>query len=153
MLFVTLFVTPDFLEYIYSDTIFTVLIPKTKRSLSMNIKLWASAVCLGTIVSQSCVDHYLPEPEVEACTVTVSFADDVNPIINTSCAIPGCHNGDNGADKNWTVFSNFQSNKDDVKDRITRPPGTPGHMPAAGSITAEQIQTIVCWVDQGGQNN
>ncbi len=119
----------------------------------MNIKLWASAACLVTFLSQSCVDHYLPEPEVEACTVTVSFADEVNPIINTSCAIPGCHNGDNGADKNWTVFSNFQSNKDDVKDRITRPPGTPGHMPAAGSITDEQIQTIVCWVDQGGQNN
>jgi len=32
MLFVTLFVTHNFLEYIYSDTIFTVLIPKTKRS-------------------------------------------------------------------------------------------------------------------------
>ena len=153
MFFVTLFVTHNFLEYIYSDTIFTVLIPKTKRSASMNIKLWASAACLVTIVSQSCVDHYLPEPEVGACTVTVSFADEVNPIINTSCAIPGCHNGDNGADKNWTVFSNFQSHKEQVKDRITRPAGTPGHMPASGSITDEQIQTIVCWVDQGGQNN
>jgi hypothetical protein len=119
----------------------------------MNIKFGAFAGCLITFLFQSCVDHYLPEPEIEACSATVSFADQVNPIINTSCAIPGCHNGDNGADKNWTVFSNFQSNKEDVKDRITRPPGTPGHMPAAGSITDEQIQTIVCWVDQGGLNN
>ncbi len=63
----------------------------------MNIKLWASAACLVTFLSQSCVDHNLPEPEVGACSVTVSFADEVNPIINTSCAIPGCHNGDNGA--------------------------------------------------------
>jgi hypothetical protein len=31
-LFVTLFVTHKFLENIYSNTIFTVLIPKTKRS-------------------------------------------------------------------------------------------------------------------------
>jgi hypothetical protein len=119
----------------------------------MNIKLGASATCLVIFLFQSCVDHNLPELEVEACSATVSFADEVNPIINTSCAIPGCHNGDNGAEKNWTVFTNFQSNKEDVRDRITRPAGTPGHMPAVGSITDEQIQTIVCWVDQGGQNN
>ncbi|HZI23551.1 MAG TPA: hypothetical protein VFD46_00655 [Chryseolinea sp.] len=119
----------------------------------MNIKLGAFAVCLVTFFSQSCVDHNLPEPDVEACSATVSFSSQVNPIINTSCAIPGCHNGDNGADKNWTIFSNFQANKADVKDRITRPPGTSGHMPAVGSITQQQIETIVCWVDQGGQNN
>ena len=119
----------------------------------MNIKLWAFATCSAIFLFQSCVDHNLPEPEVGGCSATVSFADEVNPIISTTCAIPGCHNGDNGADKNWTIFSNLQSNKDDVKDRITRPPGAPGHMPAVGSITDEQIQTIVCWVDQGAPNN
>lgn len=119
----------------------------------MRIKIFAGGICLGLIAFQSCVDHTLPEPEIDPCTVTVSFVSDIKPIIDTSCALTGCHNGDNGADRNWTVFSNFQTKRANVKDRITRPPGTPGHMPAAGSITDDQIQSIVCWVDQGGLNN
>jgi hypothetical protein len=119
----------------------------------MRIKIFAGAIGICLIAFQSCVDHNLPEAEIDPCTVTVSFVTDIQPIINTSCALTGCHNGDNGADKNWTVFSNFQTKRANVKDRITRPPGTPGHMPAAGSITDDQIQSIVCWVDQGGLNN
>jgi hypothetical protein len=116
--------------------------------------MFAGLICLCLcIFFQSCVDHNLPEPEIDECVATISFANDIKPIIDTSCALTGCHNGDNGADKNWTVFSNFQTKRANVKDRITRPVGTPGHMPAAGSITDEQIQTIVCWVDQGGVNN
>lgn len=118
----------------------------------MNLRLTVVLICLGVIVIQSC-DHSLPEPEIDPCAQTISFQNDVKPIINSSCALSGCHNGDNGADKNWTVFTNFQGKRANVKDRITRPPGTPGHMPAAGSITNVQIQTIVCWVDQGGLNN
>ncbi len=98
-------------------------------------------------------DSSLPEVEIDECGGTVSFASDVKPIVDTSCAITGCHNGDNGADKNWTVFANFQSKSSNVKDRITRPAGADGHMPASGSITEDEIQTIVCWVDQGAKNN
>jgi hypothetical protein len=119
----------------------------------MNIRLRAVLVCLTILTLQSCVDHNLPEPEIDECGGTVSFQNDVKPIINLSCAISGCHNGDIGADRNWTVFTNFQNKRASVKDRITRPPGTPGHMPATGSITPDQLQTIVCWVDQGGLNN
>jgi hypothetical protein len=121
----------------------------------MNIKMLACAICLGAIAIQGCENNGLPEPPpvIEGCPDPISFENDVRPIINTSCALPGCHNGDNGADKNWTVFSNFQSKRANVKDRITRPPGTPGHMPAVGALTPNEIQTIVCWVDQGGLPN
>lgn len=121
----------------------------------MKIKILICAICIGTVVFQSCEYNELPEPPpvIEGCPETISFANDIKPIIDTSCALTGCHNGDNGADRNWTVFNNFQSKRANVKDRITRPPGTPGHMPAKGSLTTDQIQTIVCWVDQGGLNN
>jgi len=121
----------------------------------MNIKLLSCAVCLGSIAFQSCEYNELPEPVpiTAECPDVISFQNDIKPIIDTSCAFTGCHNGDNGPDKNWTVFTNFQNKRANVKDRITRPAGTAGHMPAAGSITQDQIQTIVCWVDQGGLNN
>ena len=120
----------------------------------MNIKMLACAVCLIAIAIQSCEYNDLPEPpaEVEGCD-PISFQNDIEPIINSSCALTGCHKGDNGADKNWTVFGNFQAKRANVKDRINRPPGTPGHMPAQGSITRAEIEMITCWVDQGGLDN
>jgi hypothetical protein len=121
----------------------------------MKIKLLACAIGLSVIVFQSCEYNELPEPPpvTDDCPVPISFENAVRPIINESCAIPNCHNGDNGADKNWTILSNFQAKKANVKDRINRPPGTPGHMPAEGSITPAQIEIISCWVDQGGLAN
>src|SRR5688572_16441518 len=114
----------------------------------MKIKLLACAFFFCVIVIQSCVDHALPETEVDPCSAEFSYDAEVKPIINTSCAISGCHHGSLGADSNWTVFTTFQGKSANVKDRITRPPGTPIHMPAVGSLTSDQIQTIVCWVDQ-----
>ena len=121
----------------------------------MKMKLLACTVFLAVIVIQSCDNNSLPEPPpvVEGCPDVISFESEIKPIINSSCATPGCHNGDNGPDRNWTVFSNVQGKRLSIKDRINRPPGTPGHMPAVGSLTADQIETITCWVDQGGLNN
>jgi hypothetical protein len=121
----------------------------------MNMKLLACTVCLGVILIQSCEYNDLPEPPpvTAECPEPISFQNDVKPIIESSCALTGCHNGDNGAERNWTVFTNFQTKRANVKDRINRPPGTPGHMPAAGSITPAEIEIISCWVDQGGLNN
>jgi hypothetical protein len=123
---------------------------KTRNSLAA---ISALCILLFIVILQSCVDHTLPEVNIDECGGTVSYASQVKPIVDTSCAIAGCHNGDNGADKNWTVFTNFQSKSSNVKDRITRPAGADGHMPASGSITEDEIQTIVCWVDQGAKNN
>jgi len=118
----------------------------------MKIKLLA--VCAAIFLIQSCAYDELPEPvEPGPCDEPVSYSAQVQPIVNTSCAISGCHNGDLGPDKNWTVFDTFQGKSAEVKDRINRPAGTPGHMPAAGAITPDEIQKITCWVDQGSQNN
>jgi hypothetical protein len=120
----------------------------------MKIKLLFSVCFFILIALPSCVDHNLEEPEIDECGANVvSFADDIGPIIDTSCAIPGCHNGDNGAERNWTIFGNFQSKRASVRDRVTRPVGVPGHMPLVGALTPDEIQLIVCWVDQGGENN
>jgi hypothetical protein len=100
----------------------------------------------------SCASHEfpsytcLPEP--------VSYDTDIRPIILSKCAITDCHNGDNGADKNWTDFDLFQENainglvKYNVTNRIM-----PLASSTAGPLSQEQINAIACWVDQGAQNN
>ena len=121
-------------------------------------RLALAGICAVVAASvASCVDHSAPESEFGCNTAeTVSFANQINPIIQTNCVIVGdggCHNGGNGASLDWRVFSNFQSHALNVKDRITRPANAAGHMPKIGSITDAQIRLIVCWVEQGAQNN
>jgi len=110
------------------------------------------------VTVQSCVDHKSEAIDPYDCDAfkEVSFEIDIQPIINSNCAIVGdggCHNGGNGADLDWRVFSNFQSHASSVKDRVTRPVGATGHMPKVGEITDGQIKLLVCWVEQGALDN
>lgn len=109
-----------------------------------------SALLMATAcVSDS--EEDLVEMTEGQCATTVSFQSEINTIINTSCAIPGCHNGDNGASRNWTIFSNVEDNAQALRARTTA-----RTMPPPGSgvtITDEEIDLIACWVQQGAQNN
>ncbi|MCB0494457.1 MAG: hypothetical protein KDC93_18795 [Cyclobacteriaceae bacterium] len=78
----------------------------------------------------------------------VSFDVQIKPIINTKCAITGCHNGDNGANRNWTVFSNVKANAANIKMLTGN-----RTMPQTGSLTQDQIDLIACWVDDGAKDN
>jgi hypothetical protein len=132
--------------------------PVFAKLFGMNMTHFRSFIFSGLflfVFLYSCVDHDLPSSAVPICTSLdeISFSADVKPIVTQKCAISGCHNGDNGSDKNWTVFDNFQSHSANVQDRITRPIGAAGHMPKVGSLTDAQIQTIYCWVAQGAKQN
>lgn len=96
--------------------------------------------------SQGCV--FTKSTSVARGNTGISFAAQIQPIINTKCALTGCHNGDNGAERNWTVFSNVKTNAANIKTRTGN-----GSMPATGSLTQEQINLIACWVDDGALDN
>lgn len=64
----------------------------------------AVIVVLIIMIVQSCVDHTLPEIEIDTCAGTPSYLTEVKPIIDTSCAITGCHNGDNGSEQELDGF-------------------------------------------------
>jgi hypothetical protein len=102
------------------------------------------------ITAESCVSHDFPEYTCSG--ETISFTDQVRPIITEKCAIPDCHNGDNGPDKNWTNFSLFQNKSAEAKRRVTHRIMPPAES-TGGPLSQEQINTIACWVDQGSQDN
>lgn len=110
-----------------------------------------SIICLGLIGLDSCVYHDFPE---YVCSEEISFANHVQPILSTKCAISGCHNGDMGPDLNWTNFEQFGKRVQSglVKYRVTHGIMPPSYSPE-GPLTQEQINTIACWSDQGGLNN
>ena len=79
-----------------------------------------------------------------------SFASSIKPILNDNCATSGCHNGDNGAPFNWTVFTNVQNSAVNIKTRT----GNKSMPPAgSGTLSQGQIDLIACWVDDGAKNN
>jgi len=123
------------------------MIRKSTHSIFFLVFVWA--------LFQACVNHDIGKQCV--LNSTVSFSNDIKPIITSNCAIQGqndkCHNGDNGADLNWTVLSNFQQHAQEVKRRIQLPQSNADHMPREGAITDQQIQLIICWVEQGAQDN
>lgn len=99
----------------------------------------------------SCVSHDFPE---YVCDQDYTFTDDILPIVETKCAISGCHNGDMGGGLNWNDFEEFQKRAESglVKFRVTNRIMPPSNSPA-GPLTQEQIDAIACWTDMGALNN
>jgi hypothetical protein len=81
----------------------------------------------------------------------VSYLDDIKPILEVNCIKSGCHNGDNGAQRNWSVFSNVQAKALKIKEFTGN-----GTMPldiAPTGLPQNQRDLIACWVDDGAKNN
>lgn len=76
----------------------------------------------------------------------VSFNDHIKPIIETSCAVNNCHNGNQFPD--FRQFNNIQSNAAKIKELTGN-----RTMPDEGTLTQNQIDMIACWVDDGAPAN
>jgi hypothetical protein len=107
------------------------------------------------IIAEGCVNHNLEPSLVIDCSGinTVSFASDIQPIINSNCAISGCHNGDLGADIDWTDPVKFKNRAGEASRRVRLPSSHSHHMPRTGEISLDEITLIVCWAEQGASIN
>ena len=94
-------------------------------------------------------------------SVTASWKNDIEPIINTRCAIPNCHGA--GFVNGPGPLINYDAVRIaaiDIKSAVVS-----GFMPAEEStisftvepshnpLTGDQIKKIACWVDSGAPNN
>ncbi|MFY0654760.1 MAG: hypothetical protein JXQ96_22200 [Cyclobacteriaceae bacterium] len=78
----------------------------------------------------------------------VSYTNSIKSIIETDCAISGCHvSGTSRVD--LTIFNNIAGNAAGIKSRTGS-----GDMPRGGrTLTQTQKDLIACWVNDGAQNN
>ncbi len=93
-------------------------------------------------------EELFPVETFECDPATVTFEAVVKPIIDTNCAIAGCHVPGTGR-VNLQNFDVIVFNREDIRTRvITR------DMPRAGlSLTSLEVNQIVCWIDSGAQDN
>ena len=93
----------------------------------------------------------------------VSFQNDIEPILDARCAIPGCHSGGNPTGGlNMETYANFQRGGqsgptfipgDGQNSRVVqRIDG--GGMPQIGPpLDDDQIQLFIDWIDEGAEDN
>ena len=90
-----------------------------------------------------------PPPTTSCAGVNPSFTADVLPLIQTKCAIAGCHAaGSTNAGGPFTTFAQISAKASDIKAQVSA-----GTMPKSGTISASQKTTLICWVNNGALNN
>lgn len=96
------------------------------------------------ITSQSCTKETIPQKDFDCSTVT--FEQTIFPIFEQSCNNAGCHGGAsyNGTFTSYEAIKAIADNgmlKTRVLDEMT--------MPKNGSLTANELDQIKCWLDAG----
>lgn len=82
--------------------------------------------------------------------ITPKFAADVQPIINSLCATnSSCHaSGSTNSGGAFTNYTQISGRKSNIRTAILS-----GIMPQSGTISQSQINSIICWIDNGGLND
>ncbi len=114
----------------------------------LRLKTVSVAVLLLTTALVACkkdAENYAPN-----CSGTKSFATDVSPIIQNSCAVSsGCHGSGSSSGPG------FLSTHQQVFNARTqiRAAVASGRMPQGGALTNAQKDALLCWIDAGAPNN
>ncbi len=107
-----------------------------------------SVSLLVVILTSSCSRDNIEElyglPDFVCDPEQVSFSSVIQPIIQTNCAISGCHVSGTGL-PNFQDVNQIKFNAVEIKDR-TRSLDMPR---GGGSLSQEEIDLISCWVDSG----
>jgi hypothetical protein len=78
-----------------------------------------------------------------------SFTTDVNPIIQSYCAISGCHaSGSTNGPGALTTYQQVFNNRSAIRTAVAN-----GSMPQNSTLSTSQKTAIICWIDNGGTNN
>ena len=88
-----------------------------------------------------------------SCPDTISYSNQIKPMIDLNCSTSGCHDATNSGGYNLTTYSNIAANANTILSVIKQEPGY-SPMPLGGAQLADSlIQQFECWVIQGKLEN
>jgi hypothetical protein len=106
-----------------------------------------------SILITSCAKDKI-KPVVVDCKNTISYINDLQPVLNLNCTVAGCHNStDVAAGRVYETHANLASNPAEVLNSFTAV-GTSAFMPQGGTQLKDSIiDKFRCWINQGKKNN
>jgi uncharacterized membrane protein len=118
-----------------------------RKSMNAGFKAllsFSSVLLLFAACSKSSGSNYT----VDCSNINAKWAADVQPIINSSCATSsGCHAA--GSTRGvLTTYANVYALRSNIRSQVAS-----GAMPPGGSLTTDQKNKIICWIDSGAPNN
>ncbi len=97
-----------------------------------------------------------PMEEEDTCEgINPSFADNIKPIIDASCAIENCHVAGGAGDGNFTTYAGIKAKADNgnlllrAVQQANMPPGNS----TGPDPTDAQRNMIKCWIEDGAPDN
>lgn len=104
-------------------------------------------LCIVIACSKTGIDN---PGTVDCSGAAKSFANEVNPIIQSSCATnSGCHgSGSNNGPGELLRHTQIFNARLAIRAAIIS-----GRMPKSGSLTTVQKNSIICWIDNGASDN
>jgi hypothetical protein len=102
---------------------------------------------------ESCTKDKTPVPVVSDCADTISYINQIVPILNNNCNSSGCHgNGSAAGGFDLTSHANVSLSADMILKAIRHETASP--MPlGASKLNDTLIKQFSCWIAQGKLNN
>jgi hypothetical protein len=109
-------------------------------------KMRIAAILLGTLALTACKKEAVT---IDCTNVTPTYSQQVQTILNNSCALSGCHNASTA--ESGVDLSTYAAAKAVGGDRISGTIQGSGYpiMPPTGSLSDASIQQLYCWVQNG----
>jgi len=91
-----------------------------------------------------------PKTTTGTSCMNYSFTNDVNPLMMTHCDNgSGCHgSGSTSGPGELVTYAEIKNASAQIQSSVLA-----GRMPLGSTLTAAQIQTINCWINNGGLSN
>jgi hypothetical protein len=109
-------------------------------------------VAAGILFMSGCYYHKeeLLYPDSLNCTTTPArFSTDIAPLIQSRCAISGCHAaGSTNGPGPLTSYTLIKNAAPEIKAAVVS-----RFMPKTGTLSQLEIKKISCWVDAGAPEN
>ncbi|XOV94521.1 MAG: hypothetical protein ACFHWX_07410 [Bacteroidota bacterium] len=77
----------------------------------------------------------------------ISFTSAIKPIIDNNCNIITCH-GNDPQIPSWSTYAEIQGSAQKIRSSVAGKT-----MPPVDKLTQNQIDLILCWIDDGAPNN
>lgn len=116
--------------------------------VSIKGKVAILLISVGVGFQVSCGNETFTPPAVDCETIT--YTENIRPIIETRCAIPSCHVPNNPPRLDFTDVEHLQEASNAIRNFWL-----PVMMPPSGEepLTQLQIEEIFCWIDAGALDN